>query len=286
MPRNISKATEALRSLTRQGFRELASNGVRQAHVAKKVGASAASVSRWANGGQTIPYAQAEALCREWPTCFDADSFRDAFQRQAVGLGGGDRLDYLQFRLCDGPAAVYSQLASALAQDRLPADQVILHSALHLDVPGLVHIDTDGAHGSAAATAMAEAKDKLEQRASEGWRLRHVTCVGRAARLDDLVAQLGQLDGANVRSRAYLSTVPPLLNLFVIGNSDVFIAAEHVRWGKPGSALHLVNRPIASWATAHFEALFEGAPFQLRGPAGVSQEAVVDLRAVLARSTT
>ena len=122
---------------------------------------------------------------------------------------------------------------------------------------------------AASRDLFAAFSEALHRRAAEGWRIRSVTTASSPGRLEVVRRRIEILDGPDVVVRGYpVSSMPPVLNLLVVGGVDVFLAADHLRFERPASAVHLRNPAVGAWATQVSADQFDNAPIVLRDHAG------------------
>lgn len=262
-----------LRSVVSEGLHHLKRLGVRQSRIASKLNVSEATVSRWARGTHSPSYEQALRLAEMWPHVFDADLLADLYAAAALGRGDeGARTAGV--RVLQSPQLVYQSVLSAIEEEPANAgDRVIRQVAFHLDRrDGRDPVEADPYLDDATSDAMRSFRIVLRRRAAQGWLVRQVLSVATVARLEVLRDRISGLDGPNVRVRAYAIPVPQVINLVIVGTRDVFMAVDHPRWERPGSAIALRHVLVARWAIEYFDELFHAAPIDLRTPAGVVQD--------------
>lgn len=131
-------------------------------------------------------------------------------------------------------------------------------------------------------------RQRLVQRAtaSPGWRVRHLLNFNSSEDLDRWLAFDELLaEAPRYEARGYLiSKSLPILAPLIVANEHVLLANEDPREARLRTAVHLQGRRVAIWATAYFDELWDGAPYQLRLQRGRQASEAARLRRALNRS--
>lgn len=263
-----------------------ASTGLSQLEIAAQTGLDVSKVSRMATAKRDSTDAEIRVLVTLWPEHFDVDHIAEL---RAAGVSGSDEasLRTTGLRRLPSTEAVYEAAANALERDpKRKADCVIRHVAMHLDRrDGSDPTITDDLMDPAAVEQIERFVSAMRGRAREGWYISQVVSVATPGRVDLLEQRARALEGANVVSRAYAGFVPPVPNLLLIANRDVFLAVDHPRFERPQSALLLRSTTAVEWATDAFDVTFQNAPFVLRDALGIQPGAFAALREALGGHT-
>ncbi len=271
-----SAADQELRSVIAEGLHRLnRSRGGRfLSRVADEVGVARSTVSRWENLATTPSARHCDALVDAFPEFFDKSQISELLYRSIDGIGSRAPLT-VGVETLSSTAATYR--AVRLALDEEPDsehDRTYRHAALHLDRLGTDPVETDPLFDSAATAETLAYRESLAARAREGWEIRMVVSTGRLERIPSLLGMATSLDGPNVEVFAYPLELPLVLAPVVVANQFVLFAHDHRRWERPGSALSVRSRSIATWANRYFSDLIADAPFRLRGPSGLQHDEI------------
>lgn len=259
-----------VRRTIQDALARLRASGVKQREVAEALEVEPYQVSRWVHGRGRPSGAQLHRLAARWPGFFDLEHVAELETRSLRGQEDGG-LHTIGVRVLGTSVEVYEAAADALEQDpKTKAARTIRHVALHLDRrDGVDPTHGDELFDADAAVAVERFASALQARAYEGWHVWQVVSAATPGRVDVLEGRVRRLEGADVNTRAYAGMVPPVLNLLLVADRDVFLAIDHPRFERPASALHLRSPSVVGWAIGVFELAYGAAPFDLRNPLGV-----------------
>lgn len=172
--------------------------------------------------------------------------------------------------------------------DRRPADRVICIGTLH---------GHSGPRLNDERSSMPELPEpmkafdraitaRIDSDTNAPWVVRELCNVTTPARLATIRDRIKRFDDSpHYEVRGYcrpeaLSMLAPL----IVGNSDVILATEHLRYYRADAGIHFKGREVAAWALSYFERLWARADYELRTPIGINSDALQRLAATVERS--
>ena len=261
-----SLSENELRRLVAEGLRGVNSyhGGRYMSRVARELGVDRTTVGRWLRSETTASVDHCRTLASYYPTFFSEQRLVELHAHAATGLRSAEELLTVGATVHPTTADVYRAVTRSLRSDPGASNEVSLHVAFHLDHRGTDAVEDDPHLDSDTSTQILEFRTAMQERAVQGWKMRTVVVANNALRYNTIENMVQSLDGPDVEIRAYAMSIPLAVAPLIIANRDVFLAYDHRRWERPGSALELRSSPIVGWATSYFDQLFLDASYTLR----------------------